>query len=315
MRNFEKHFTTIVLSSYAIFLFYLLSTGAIAKFINPRLSFLSVIALLIIGVMIFRNLAKNSQQSKHSATCQCGHHEPEKFQPGNLLLFLPIFLSVMVGPGTLSYQPDNNPDSKNTAVVQNGGIATTTTINPNGVIVTRYTNPNQFADNNNTLNQNLSPGGSNQNQTTETENAQDVAAQFVPAGYEEYTQLNIGDTIFDTVRAPKQKLTHAKIFLRGKVIRSSLLKADEIIVYRVVITCCAADGMPLGIVVKLPAKLDFQPDEWVGVEGTVQLLPFDEKLKSIDPIAAMVPPEKIYPYFTADKAYQVQPPREEYLFP
>ncbi|HBE78404.1 MAG TPA: hypothetical protein DDW65_11600, partial [Firmicutes bacterium] len=198
---------------------------------------------------------------------------------------------------------------------QNGGIATTTSINPNGVIVTRYANPNQFANNNNALNQNLSPGNNNQNQSQETEKAQDVAAQFIPAGYEEYTQLNIGDTIFDTPKAPKQKLTHAKIFLRGKVIHSPLLKADEIIVYRVVITCCAADGMPLGIVVKLPEKSDFQPDEWVGVEGTVQLLPFDEKLKSIDPIAAMVPPEKIYPYFTAAKAYQVQPPREEYLFP
>jgi Predicted membrane protein len=112
-----------------------------------------------------------------------------------------------------------------------------------------------------------------------------------------------------------QKLTQSQVFLRGKVILSPLLPKDEIIIYRMVITCCAADGMPLGIVVKLPGKADFKPEEWVGAEGTIQLLPFNEKLKSIDPVVAMVPPQKIYPYFTATMAYQVQPPKDEYLYP
>jgi uncharacterized membrane protein YcgQ (UPF0703/DUF1980 family) len=123
-----------------------------------------------------------------------------------------------------------------------------------------------------------------------------LVSKFVPAGYEEYTQLNIGDTIFDILKAPKQKLTHTKIFLRGKVLKFPNLKEDEIVLYRMVITCCTVDGMPLGVLVMLPQKTNFENNEWVGVEGTIQLMPFNDKLKNIDPLVAMVTPEKIFPY-------------------
>lgn len=314
MKNFRRQFITIILSCYAIFLFYLLSSGSLKKFINPKLSFLSVAALLIICAMLFSNLTKNHGRSTHSSTYHCCHHEEKKLGTSSLLLFLPILLSLMIPPATLSYQIDQNTNFKNTSIVQSNDI-TTSVINKNGVIVIKYKNPNQFNINLNNISNQNPASGNNQNPANQNEKAQDISAQFVPAGYEEYTQLNIGDTIFDTLKEPKQKLTHTKIFLRGKIINSPLLKNDEIILYRMVITCCVADGMPLGIVVKLPGKLDFQPNEWVGVEGTIQLLPFNEKLKSIDPIVAMVPPEKIYPYFAATKAYQVQPPRDEYLYP
>jgi putative membrane protein len=322
MKNFKQHFTTIVLCCYALFLFFLLSTGAISKFINPKLSFLSVTALLIICAMIFSNFTKAFRKSVHSSTCHCYHHEKEKVEISSYLLFLPIVLSVMITPGTLGYQPDNNPNFTNTTIVKNTNIPTTTSINKNGVIIIRYKNQNQFANSttNNTYNNpsniaNPNTNGVNNNQSQNTADVQDMVSQFVPAGYEEYTQLNIGDTIFDTLKAPKQKLTQAKIFLRGKVLKSANLKKNEIVLYRVVISCCAADGIPLGVLVQLPQNEKFTPDEWVGVEGTIQLLPFNNQLKDIDPIAAMVTPEKIFPYFIATKAYRVQPPRDEYLFP
>lgn len=135
-----------------------------------------------------------------------------------------------------------------------------------------------------------------------------------PVQYKEYTQLDIGDILFDTPKAPKQKLLKTRIFFRGKVLKSSLLKKDEIVVYRMVVTCCAADMLPLGILVKLPDKMRFSEGDWVGVEGMVQLLPFNEKLKTIEPVANMVPPEKIFPYFNATKAYKVRAPKDEYIY-
>ncbi|HBF36985.1 MAG TPA: hypothetical protein DDW50_06650 [Firmicutes bacterium] len=52
--------------------------------------------------------------------------------------------------------------------------------------------------------------------------------------------------------------------------------------YSVVITCCAADGMPVGLLVNLPLKkIEFSPEEWVGVEGTIQFMPCDQSLKNI----------------------------------
>jgi uncharacterized membrane protein YcgQ (UPF0703/DUF1980 family) len=141
-----------------------------------------------------------------------------------------------------------------------------------------------------------------------------AANNSVPVSLKEYTQLEIGDTLFDTPKVPKQKLLNSKIFLKGKILKSSLLKGDEIVVYRIIITCCAADGIPLGILVKLPEKMVFHDGEWVGVEGTIQLQRFNEKLKTIEPLTNMVSQEKTAPYFTATKAYKVKAPKDEYLY-
>lgn len=141
-----------------------------------------------------------------------------------------------------------------------------------------------------------------------------AASQSTPVNYKEYTQLEIGDTLFDALKASKQKLLASKIFLKGKVLTSPLLKIDEVVVYRMVITCCTADAVPLGILVKLPEKLQLHNEDWIGVEGTLQLLPFNEKLNTIEPFANMAPPQKLYPYFTATKAYKVNAPKDEYLY-
>jgi uncharacterized membrane protein YcgQ (UPF0703/DUF1980 family) len=137
------------------------------------------------------------------------------------------------------------------------------------------------------------------------------ASRPIPVKYKEYTQLAIEDILFN---APKTQELSSTIFLKGKVLRSPLLQNDEIIIYRMVITCCAADALPLGVLVKLPKKMDFHNEDWIGLEGVIQLLPFNENLKAIEPIANMIPPEKIYPYFTAAKAYKINTPPEEYLY-
>jgi hypothetical protein len=56
-------------------------------------------------------------------------------------------------------------------------------------------------------------------------------------------------------------------------------------------------------------------EQWVGVEGTVTLKPFPSGLKSLEPVANMVTPEKLFAYLTADRAYPVAAPSDEYLYP
>jgi uncharacterized repeat protein (TIGR03943 family) len=300
MNRYKTYFTTTVLSGYFIFLFFLLRTGTIRKFINPRLSFLTVITLVILGAMILYNLARIAAErnSRHPAggsghEAHCGHHHREGVAPGSYLLFVPVLMSLLIAPQSLSYSGNSAPplpasqppagdsgwklSSSGTAQLSNGAAS--------------YSLSDQPA-------------------------AGAAAAPAVAAGAAtEYTQLEIGDIIFDTLKAPRQKLLRSRIRLIGKVLRSPLLKPDEIVLYRMIITCCAADGLAAGVRVKLPGPASFQAEEWVGVEGTLQLLPFDPKLQSIDPIISMVTPEKIYPYFTATTVYKVDPPRDEYLYP
>jgi uncharacterized membrane protein YcgQ (UPF0703/DUF1980 family) len=136
-----------------------------------------------------------------------------------------------------------------------------------------------------------------------------------PAGYEEYTQSGIGNIIYANDESSIRKLTNSKILLRGMVLHWDKLKADEVIIYRMMITCCAADGMPLGILVKLPGNMNFNDRDWIQAEGTVQLRPFTDEIRSIEPVAVTVPLSSQYPYFTATKAYKIDVPAEPYLFP
>jgi Predicted membrane protein len=141
-----------------------------------------------------------------------------------------------------------------------------------------------------------------------------AANPSVPANYQEYTQLDIGDILSDGTKAPIQEMLNSKIFVKGKVLKSPQLKDDEIVIYRMIITCCAADALPSGILVKLPEKNQFHDEDWIGVEGTIQLLPFNDNIKSIEPIADMAPQGNAYPYFTATKAYKISVPSSEYLY-
>jgi hypothetical protein len=138
----------------------------------------------------------------------------------------------------------------------------------------------------------------------------------------EYTQLEIYDTLFGKSQSAKLKLlSSSKINLEGKVLKSNFLKNDEIVIYRIVITCCTADGVPLGIVVKIPATFakTLHDKDWVNVEGTLTLLPFNQinqKLQTSDMFTNMVLPEKAIPYFVASKAVKVATaPGDEYLYP
>ena len=139
-----------------------------------------------------------------------------------------------------------------------------------------------------------------------------AAAPSKAPDYREYTQLEIADLLFDAVQA--RRLQDSKVFCQGKVIHSPQLKKDEIILYRMVITCCAADAQPFGILVKLPEKAAFQNEEWAGVAGVMQLLPMNEKLREAEPLANLVSQGTVYPCLTAAKAYPVNAPAGEYLY-
>lgn len=103
MKNLKKHYLTIVFTGYIICLFFLLITGTIRNYINPMLSFLTVMTLLILTAMLVNNLRKaNLKSSEHSHDCHCCRHE--KLAKTSLLLLLPLLLPLIVPPQTLSYQ-------------------------------------------------------------------------------------------------------------------------------------------------------------------------------------------------------------------
>jgi len=55
----------------------------------------------------------------------------------------------------------------------------------------------------------------------------------------------------------------------GFVLRDNTLPVDHFMIARFVISCCAADARPVGLIVQYdPAKFNFKNDEWIEVSGT-----------------------------------------------
>jgi uncharacterized membrane protein YraQ (UPF0718 family) len=104
MNNLKKYYLIVVLASYGIWFFSLLTTDTLKCYINPRLSFLSVLTLLILVTMLFNTLRKSERHCAERAHhCECDH-QPAKWEKSSLLLLLPPLLPLWISPQILSYQ-------------------------------------------------------------------------------------------------------------------------------------------------------------------------------------------------------------------
>ncbi|MEW5957541.1 MAG: TIGR03943 family protein [Chloroflexota bacterium] len=88
--------------------------------------------------------------------------------------------------------------------------------------------------------------------------------------------------------------------LIGFVYRDEQFAADEFMVSRFVISCCAADAVPLGLVVRWPETASLTADQWVEVNGRFEPGQFgDEAL----------------PILIAESITPAQTPDQPYLYP
>jgi uncharacterized membrane protein YraQ (UPF0718 family) len=137
MFKLKKYYLTTVLAGYLIWLLVLLESNTLRLYINPRLSFLTVLTILLLGAMLFNLLWKPGYHySGHRGTEQhpSGHHDDggqhhvnhhdcaeyggpgqldlcsccshERWEKSSLLLLIPLILALTVPPRTLSYHAD-----------------------------------------------------------------------------------------------------------------------------------------------------------------------------------------------------------------
>ncbi len=87
-------------------------------------------------------------------------------------------------------------------------------------------------------------------------------------------------SIADLYRSPERYIDQHVIFT-GMIMRDEALKSyfggKDTAVYRFLITCCAADALPLAIAVDAERAKGFESDQWVRVAGTFALRRIDGK--------------------------------------
>jgi putative membrane protein len=85
----------------------------------------------------------------------------------------------------------------------------------------------------------------------------------------------------------------------GFVYQNEQFGAEEFMVSRFTVSCCAADATPIGLIVQWPDTPNLVADEWVEVEGKLQVGTFDGHEM---------------PILIAEKVTITEPPAQPYLF-
>jgi uncharacterized repeat protein (TIGR03943 family) len=107
-------------------------------------------------------------------------------------------------------------------------------------------------------------------------------------------------TILELLRDPAA-FDGRRVSFSGMILRDESLKqrfgGRDTVVYRFLINCCAADALPLAIVLDPAPAAAFQNDQWVRVKGTFQLLEIDQKQLPFVARAVVEPiPAPKFPY-------------------
>jgi uncharacterized repeat protein (TIGR03943 family) len=85
----------------------------------------------------------------------------------------------------------------------------------------------------------------------------------------------------------------------GFVYHDEALAAGQFVVSRFIISCCAADGYAVGMVVEPPQGVTFEQDTWVQVKGTVEVLDYNgtpSPLIRAETVEVVAQPEQPYLY-------------------
>jgi putative membrane protein len=95
-------------------------------------------------------------------------------------------------------------------------------------------------------------------------------------------------------------LTGTHVTTIGRVFKDDTLPGDQLVIYRFIVVCCAADAMPVQIIVKSPKTAGFNNDDWVQVGGILQ---WEDVAGTSTPV------------IVADQVDQIPPLDEPYISP
>jgi len=99
----------------------------------------------------------------------------------------------------------------------------------------------------------------------------------------------------------QDSLNNSHVITEGCVWHDDSRPADQVVIFRFVIVCCAADAIPVQAVVESPQTLTLKNDGWIRVSGTLHL--------QKDSDGDMVP------VIAADQIQPIASPSDPYLSP
>ncbi len=91
------------------------------------------------------------------------------------------------------------------------------------------------------------------------------------------SERNILDWLYQFQRSGDlSQLNGENVHVIGFVYRDERFDSEQFMVSRFIVSCCVADAAPAGLIVQWPETAELKADEWVEVEGTLQMGKFND---------------------------------------
>lgn len=118
------------------------------------------------------------------------------------------------------------------------------------------------------------------------------------------TENNFTGVLYSIWSSP-DKYVGRRIAVEGFIYREKAMDANQLIISRMIINCCAADTVVVGIAAEYGGKERLKENEWVSVMGTINMMncinPLTKKLEtvpgiSVDSLQIIEKPDNPYVY-------------------
>ncbi|MCB2292705.1 TIGR03943 family protein [Clostridium algoriphilum] len=261
--NIEVLLKLIILIGFAFFFYDIIKTGKVLLYVNPRIIpyiKFGIVAMISLSLFIVRDLFKPKRKVN--------------IKP-YLFFIIPLFMASMT--------PSTSVSSKSMSLT--GAKSAEQTDNTKQKNVTDITNQDKTTGNNTT--------------TTKTNTSKvDVKLEM------KENTIVVSDNNFgkwtEEISNNMAKYEGKKIELTGLVFKADGFKDNEFVPARLMMTCCAADLVPVGLLAHYDKAKDLKQDTWIIVKGTIKLLEYNGE-KS--------------PIIITESIKNTEKPKKEYVYP
>lgn len=258
--EWEKIIKSLILLCFSILLFYLVVSGQIRMYINPRFTVLTELAAAAL-------LSMFAVQLFYSHSCHPHDHKTPMWV--YVIFIVPLFLAVLLPNAVLD-------DS----VASSRGLSFSSA---NSASAPLGSGALAQADNG------ISQGGS-------TGQANDVSAS--KSGLIQVTPDNFVRVV-DAIDQSPENYAGREIEMLGFVIRNKDFAPQEFGLIRFIITCCTADASPEGFILESKDAADYKDGVWISIRGMIRVDDYDQQVVPVieaSSIERVIQPSDPYVY-------------------
>ncbi|WP_094603138.1 Putative two-component membrane permease complex subunit [Sporomusa silvacetica DSM 10669] len=251
--NSDAFVRSVILLGFALLFGYLMITGQITLYINPRFVSMAELAVYLLIPLLILQTVKIFDAHKPAESSGCCHSHSSRW------IYLPFIATLLLA----FLVPTNSLDAQ---LVANKGL-------------------------NSKASSKAGPELSNI--------ARPLAQELSQSKTIQVNDKNFAEVMSELQLFPADYIGK-EITLTGFVFRSSGLMPNQLDLVRYVISCCAADARPFGVLCELKDADKYEDGKWLQIQGIVQMGKYEDQTVSMVKVVT---------------AKEIKSPGDPYVFP